>query len=350
MVLFARAMLLAGCLFIIACGDSLTQTMVTTGPAVSASTGEPGTGGTTAPTTGFDGDPCAACGPGTYCAFRGSDDVCDFPPGSMASCEPLPAGCEREDMCSLPCVHALCGTYLCSEGLCGVEGAVYGCRGWYRCDVDGACPVNGTVCKLVSHEGDPGFDWYDDFDCVPRPDPAAGVGEPCGMLTDGAWTWSSCAEGSECSLFAANMQGQCKQLCGPPGKPGCDAPGTVCVAYTDSIGLCEPSCDPLAGAAACEPDAACVRGEAGFACVHIVAADSGGLREPCERVDQCDPGLTCVIPEALVGCTNDGVGCCAPWCDLTQPVCPDVLSCTPAFTAGEAPPGHEDVGICMAAP
>lgn len=346
----------------VACGAATEQTTTaddpgttstqTTNMSSSSTTAELVTDtATSANSTAWDDDPCAACGPGTFCQWQGSDDVCFEPPFIPVACVPLPAGCDVGDLCDLPCVHSVCGSYSCFVGICDIAGAVLCTSG--ACDPASAepCATEGTICKLVAPDGAAGLDSSGEFKCVPTPEQPAGVGEACSMISDGTSTWSDCAAGSECLLGATKPGGLCEQLCDAVDGPACVDPETACLMYQDDFGVCEARCDPLAGADACPSGEVCIFSDAAFACVFDASGDAGALHDPCSSINDCEPGLHCAAARQVTGCElARGDYCCTPWCDLTAPACPAGLECTPVFAMGEAPAGHEDVGECMTMP
>ena len=103
-----------------------------------------------------------------------------------------------------------------------------------------------------------------------------------------------------------------------------------------------PGCDPLAQD--CPEGDGCYGIDGDFACAPV--ADPGQAGDACEFINTCDVGLQCVTGDAVSGC-ND-VGCCTPFCDLAGGACdePDA-ECVPYFEEGAAPPGHENVGLCL---
>ena len=84
-----------------------------------------------------------------------------------------------------------------------------------------------------------------------------------------------------------------------------------------------------------------------FSCAPDASGDSGAQGEPCEFINVCDEGLTCITSDA-VGCDEAAFGCCTSFCELGGAPCPDGLECVPYFnSASEAPPGLQNVGMCL---
>ena len=181
----------------------------------------------------------------------------------------------------------------------------------------------------------------------------AAVGDACAVISDGNWAWSSCEPGAECLPDWDTMQGTCTARCsGSADAPECADPAQVCAPWNAEIGLylCEPKCDPLAGAAACGAGEVCVPAGQAFVCVPAAGDDPGLLRDPCAYTNSCAPGLLCISVEYVPGCDPLELNCCTPYCDVTQPMCPDGLECLPAFSPGEAPEDHADLGFCGGLP
>ena len=138
--------------------------------------------------------------------------------------------------------------------------------------------------------------------------------------------------------------GTCLPVCDFDADPECPA-GYQCSTCQDCVpSLCIPDCEPLLQE--CPEGQVCVPDGNAFTCVLDASGDAGAFGDPCEYVNACDPGLACLEPESVPEC--EGTGCCSPFCDLTDPQCPDeALECTPWFGEGDAPPPHENVGACV---
>jgi hypothetical protein len=110
-------------------------------------------------------------------------------------------------------------------------------------------------------------------------------------------------------------------------------------------GLCRPACNPLIGcddAEVCVPDAI---GD-GWHCEPDGSGDGGAQGDPCAEVDECDPGLACVEPSSVPGCIGAS-GCCTEVCELGTLSCPAGMACVAYYEGAAAPPGFEDVGVCV---
>jgi hypothetical protein len=110
--------------------------------------------------------------------------------------------------------------------------------------------------------------------------------------------------------------------------------------------VCGPACDPLLQD--CTEGQGCYAIEDSFLCAADVSGGAGAAGDSCDTFDACDPGQACIAVEDLPACR--GVACCTPYCDLADPTqtCPGALQCSEWFPGGTAPPGMENVGVCIA--
>ena len=64
----------------------------------------------------------------------------------------------------------------------------------------------------------------------------------------------------------------------------------------------------------------------------------------------CDPGGWCAAAETVPDCAGAS-GCCAAFCDISDPdasmTCPAGTECVAWYEMGTAPPGDEDIGVCI---
>lgn len=222
----------------------------------------------------------------------------------------------------------------------------------------------GEECELTAQECAPGLKcmpYSDDgtgaiwnaaacFPVVPDP---ADVGEPCQWI-GGTWSgYDDCGWGQVCWSFDQDQPAVCKELCladhpedfstytcmDPLAVPHIGCQNCFCT--------CEIPCDPLAQE--CAEGQECVPTLELFECVPDASGDAGAYGDPCEYINVCDPGLMCTEGARVPGC-EDEIGCCSPFCDLTQPnTCPGAAEgqlCLPWYQEGDPPPGLEDVGLC----
>ncbi len=208
------------------------------------------------------------------------------------------------------------------------------------------CP-DGQKCTFWARQSPSS---WDATRCVPIvPDPAP-VDEPCTVEGNGQTGFDSCDGTSMCwNINPDTDTGRCVAFCtGTPADPQCDDPGSLCSISGDGVlTICFPTCDPL------DPDA-CPEGEVcgpsnnqSLICLPHASQGDGGPLAPCDFINTCDPGLACVDSGSIAACGGEATGCCTPFCDLDAPVCPGDTQCTTFFEEGEAPPGLEDLGICI---
>lgn len=137
--------------------------------------------------------------------------------------------------------------------------------------------------------------------------------------------------------------GVCTEFCkGTADSPSC-GPNTNClIANSGSINLCIVSCDPLLQD--CGSGLACFFAAGSFAC--IFTTQDIPLGEPCGFINDCVSGTSCVSADLMPNC--NGTDCCASFCELSDPTCPqEGTECSAFFEEGTAPPGYEDVGVCI---
>jgi hypothetical protein len=202
------------------------------------------------------------------------------------------------------------------------------------------CP-SGEKCVPWASSGDT----WDANKCVP----VTGDGQPGDTCSSGGATagTDSCAEDSICwdvKDVDGELIGVCTEFCsGSANDPIC-GPQTSCViANEGSITLCIATCDPLLQD--CAEGLGCFWANEDFNCVFTT--DEIPTGEPCGYINDCAPGNLCADASALPSC--GGSACCAPYCDLLAPKCGGLAQteCVTFFEEGLAPPGYEDVGICL---
>ena len=204
------------------------------------------------------------------------------------------------------------------------------------------CP-EGEKCVPKADSGP----WWDANACVSILGDG-GVGDPCtyGGPVDAT---DDCGPESVCwnSQGGGDGAGTCMPYCtGTPDDPICELEGTACMISNEgSINLCLQTCNPL-DVDACPAGEACAWVRSGFFCNVPLAPGMQGDSCEYEPMD-CSSGLQCLDAEVIPGCASEK--CCTSMCDVTaQPdPCVDVgLECVVFFD--EAPPGLEDVGVCIA--
>ncbi len=137
--------------------------------------------------------------------------------------------------------------------------------------------------------------------------------------------------------------GICTAFCsGSADSPEC-GPGTSCLIANDgSINLCIQNCDPLLQD--CSAGLACFWANGNFNCIFTTQDIPEG--EPCGFINDCIAGTGCLTADVLPNC--NGSACCSSFCDLGDPVCQqEGTECSAFFEEGMAPPGYENVGVCI---
>jgi hypothetical protein len=224
----------------------------------------------------------------------------------------------------------------------------------FECSLEAQDCERGFKCMPYSSDGSY---WWNATACFPvDPDPV-GLGEPCQWEGE---PWSGiddCGFAQVCWSFMPGDGGVCKGLClfdDPDDWESvhCEDPAaTPYIGCQECFCWCETPCDPLVQG--CGDGQACVASNDFFMCMPDASGDMGGYGDPCEFINACDPGSTCLGPSTVPGCEG-ATGCCTPYCDLTQPnVCPGAAEgqeCLPWFEPGTAPPGLENVGVCALPP
>lgn len=211
----------------------------------------------------------------------------------------------------------------------------------YDCDLWDSCCADGEKCMPWANDGG---STLNATRCSPSDGNPDAPGDGCvveGSATSGLDT---CVAGSVCwDVNPETNQGVCRALCqGTEDDPICDDEKTVCAVVGGFVPLCIFSCDPLlqdcGGATGCYPALG------GFACQPNTP---GGTGDPCEAINECDPGLLCIDVALLPNCMGAD-GCCVPFCDVSGgSSCPMGTTCTNYYDSDKAPPGFEDVGVCI---
>jgi hypothetical protein len=167
-------------------------------------------------------------------------------------------------------------------------------------------------------------------------------GDTCTIVDD----TDDCDASSWCYPGQLGIDGpsECIEFCqGSIDDSFCTNPEQVCahdkLLYEGALG-CRPRCDPRMPDG-CGPTEMCtisVNYQADFACVPDGAELAVG--EPCSANQQCIGGL-CVSAPDLPECADDR--CCASFCDLLAPDCPDATECV-AIELSDNP--ESTVGVC----
>ncbi len=220
-----------------------------------------------------------------------------------------------------------------------------------ECDVwEQDCP-DGEKCMPWADNGAGG---WNALRCTPLDPAPVAVGGVC-MVEDSALSGiDNCELGAICwGVDTETNLGTCLGMCtGSPDAPSCADPTATCsISNEDVLILCLPGCDPLLQD--CGPGDVCIANNDAFLCVPDASGEEGVAGDPCEFLNVCDPGLSCLGPDVVPGCLGAS-GCCSPYCDLGDlgagADCVTALGvgveCVPFYAEGLAPPGYEDVGVC----
>lgn len=202
---------------------------------------------------------------------------------------------------------------------------------------DDLCP-EGTKCTF---DGDIGKVQCVDIDRAPKIE-----GDDCtreGTQFDGL---DDCGDGLIC-WGGVDNEGTCVPFC-EVNSPFCDD-GYDCMWCQEcALGVCVPMCNPLSDE--CPDGTFCIPTNDSFSCVQDGGGEMpGAYGDPCEYLNTCDEGLFCASAELVPDCAD--VGCCASFCDTSDPQCPDLpgVMCVPWWDE-EAPEGFENVGVCILPP
>lgn len=203
------------------------------------------------------------------------------------------------------------------------------------------CP-QGFKCTPWAPDG--GATW-NSTRCSPVDDMPGMVGDSCtveGSATSGIDT---CGVGLMCWDVDPVIEiGRCIALCtGSEAEPTCQDAGASCYEIA-GVFMCPSLCHPLLQD--CSAGEACYPVDSEFVCAPDVSGDMGAFGDPCRFINACDAGAVCIGGAQVPGCLGD-TGCCTPLCDASDPACPGGTTCTNWYVEGEAPPGYEDVGVCV---
>ncbi|MCY1060131.1 hypothetical protein [Nannocystis sp. SCPEA4] len=223
----------------------------------------------------------------------------------------------------------------------------FGCDLW-----NNDCPA-GQKCASFSQSGE-AWDGSRCVDIAPNP---GGLGDPCSVADHVFSGQDTCGEHMMCwEVDEQTLTGTCIAMCtGSEFDPSCPAETSCVIANDGALIACIPDCDPLDPDTCGEDLCVFLPGEDGgppqFFCVVDAGEDPGQALDPCEFLNVCDPTLICVESVLVPQCDQTFLGCCIPFCDVTEPnICAALgLECVPLFAQGEAP-GKETLGTCMPPP
>ncbi|MCH9684631.1 MAG: hypothetical protein K0V04_24560 [Deltaproteobacteria bacterium] len=212
-----------------------------------------------------------------------------------------------------------------------------------KCDLfDQDCP-RGDKCMPWSNDGS---NEWNAMRCSPVADDPAAPGEACLALDSPYSGFDDCDDTSMCwYVDAGTLEGTCVPFCeGSIELPTCANPDRNCLFPDNEITtVCLPTCDPLFFD--CAAGQVCAPNDGTFLCMADASGPTGAEGDTCEAVNGCDPGQACIEGVDVPDCRGDT--CCAPFCDLSEPMpmCPLGQVCTPYFERGTMP-GVDYTGIC----
>lgn len=168
------------------------------------------------------------------------------------------------------------------------------------------------------------------------------VGDEC-VYNGAVLGTDDCAKGHMCYYTNEEAVGICVAQCtGSPDNPVCDDGFNCSMSNSGSLLLCLYGCNPLIQD--CEVDGSgCFYDGTLFNC-----DPAGDLMEGevCGFINDCAAGNFCADAAALPTCA--GSSCCSGFCDLDDPICTITdTECVAFFEEASAPPGLENVGLCI---
>ena len=220
------------------------------------------------------------------------------------------------------------------------------------------CPSEEKCVPLASDDGPV----WNATACVTIDESSVAVGDPCTATTPGTLGDDNCEQGAVCWDVGDDGEGVCVAMCSLPSSPAfipprghcANAPGVHCVTGNDGvIDLCLPICNPLPTVTSdCAIGEGCYPIHHGFTCAPSggppTLPASIGLGDPCEYVNDCEPGLFCLDAAIQPACPAER--CCAEYCDVTvmDPCTAPGTECIPWFEEGTEIPDVADLGMCAA--
>jgi hypothetical protein len=194
------------------------------------------------------------------------------------------------------------------------------------------CPV-GEKCMPYASDNS-----FSHTRCIPIAENANEVGDSCTVEGSGIAGIDDCVKHSMCwDVDPETNIGTCMAMCdGSLETPTCSEVCTACdVMFDGLVNLCLPFCNPLVQD--CDRGETCRDDDDSFHCVPQTPAEVG-VGEPCEFIDGCPAGLTCVSASLVPGCGPDGQ-CCTPFCDAsTDTTCDDLIAGSTCVPWDSIPP------------
>ena len=169
-------------------------------------------------------------------------------------------------------------------------------------------------------------------------------GDPC-VYNGTTESTDDCGAESWCWNVNEEGMGTCTPFCtGTPDDPICDQGFGCSIANNGSITLCLLQCDPLLQDCPTDGNSCFYDFSGNFVCAFETQNLAEG--ETCGFINDCAGGNICLAADVLPSCA--GASCCSAFCDLADPTCAIMgTECSDFFEPGTAPPGYEDVGVCI---
>jgi hypothetical protein len=227
--------------------------------------------------------------------------------------------------------------------------------GWgamFECDIFEQDCAPGRKCVPYSSDGRPA---WNATRCIRIASPPRGKGEPC-TIADHAWSGvDDCDGGLICwDVDERTLEGTCAALCvGDESNPTCADPCEECpITSNGALLVCRRACEPLLQD--CPHGEACYWIGDDLGCAPDLSPAGAGIGSPCEFINVCPEGTTCLYASHVPGCPAGSDGCCAPFCAAAGvDVCPELLpgtSCVPIVGGGGGLPAEcqsAPPGLCM---
>ena len=221
--------------------------------------------------------------------------------------------------------------------------------------VNNECDIWAQDCpemeKCMPWANDGGGSW-NATRCSPISENPGQPGDTCTVEGSGVSGLDDCDIAAMCwDVDPKTNMGNCVAFCeGTEDSPLCSNPDEGCSITNDGVLiLCLAFCDPLLQD--CPEGSACYPESNGFFCSPDASGpELGAIGDPCEFINVCDPGGWCAAAETVPNCQGS-IGCCAAYCDFSEPnaseTCPAGTECIAWHEEGTAPPGEEDIGVCI---
>ena len=180
--------------------------------------------------------------------------------------------------------------------------------------------------------------------CRPLAEPPRDVGESCTIEEHPTSGIDDCRRGAVCLGEGPTGSLTCVETFPLQARNStCIDPFEVAVVH-GIYRVCLERCDPLAQE--CGEGRACRANRYasypdGFICTYTSDETAG---EPCDYFG-CAPGLDCLDDGGEPTLLHDGE--CVAYCSVANGGCPAGQACTPWYAAEQAPPGLDDVGVCL---